>query len=118
MAGLSVTPGPGSATAGTDYSITCTVTEIRLTTPSITWRSPGDMVISTDTDFTVGPVTGSSPTYSSVLMFNSLKTSQAGEYTCTAEVNSTTVVSSTVVSVTCTSVHNSAVCVYSGGGLV
>ncbi len=46
---------------------------------------PGDMVISTDTDFTMGAVTGSGPTYSSVLMFNSLKTSQAGEYTCTAE---------------------------------
>ncbi len=88
---------------------TCTVTEIGLITPSITWRSPGDMVISTDTDFTLGDVTGSGPTYSSVLMFNSLKTSQAGEYTCTAEVNSVTVESATVVSVTCMSIHNNAV---------
>ncbi len=103
MAGLFVdlTPGPGSSTAGsTDYSITCTVTEIGLITPSITWRGPGDMVISTDTDFTMGAVTGSGPTYSSVLMFNSLKTSQAGEYTCTAEVNSMTDVSTIAVNVT------------------
>ncbi len=111
MAGLFVdlTPGPGSSTAGsTDYSITCTVTEIGLIAPSITWRAPGDMVISTDTDFTVGAVTGSGSTYSSVLTFNSLKTSQAGEYTCTAEVNSVTDVSSTAVSVTSMSIHNSA----------
>ncbi len=103
MAGLSVdlTPGPGSTTAGsTDYSITCTVTEIGFITPSITWRSPGDVVISTDTDFTVGAVTGSGPTYSSVLMFKSLKTSQAGEYTCTAELDPVTDISSTTVNVT------------------
>ncbi len=112
MAGLSVdlTPGPGSSTAGsTDYSITCTVTEIGLITPSITWRSPSGTVISTDTDFTVGAVTGSGPTYSSVLMFNSLKTSQAGEYTCTAEVNSVPVMSSTTISVTSMPAYNSAV---------
>ncbi len=112
MAGLSVEhiPGPGSSTAGsTDYSITCTVTVIGSITPSITWRSPGDMVISTDTDFTVGAVTGSGPTYSSVLMFNSLKTSQAGEYTCTAEVNSVPAVSSNTVSVTSMSAYSSAV---------
>ncbi len=118
MAGLSVdlTPGPGSSTAGsTDYSITCTVTGIVLKAPSITWRAPGDMVISTDTDFTVGAVTGSDPTYSSVLMFNSLKTSQAGEYTCTAEVNSVTVNSCTVVSVTSMSAYSSAVSYQSVG---
>ncbi len=112
MAGLFVdlTPGPGSSTAGsTDYFIICTVTEIGLITPSITWRSPGDMVISTGADFTVGAVTGSGPTYSSVLMFNSLKISQAGEYTCTAEVNSVTEMSSTNVSVASMSSHNSAV---------
>ncbi len=112
MAGLSVdlTPGPGSSTAGsTDYSITCTVTVIGSMTPSITWRAPGDVVISTDTDFTVGAVTGSGPTYSSVLMFISLKTSQAGEYTCTAEVNSVTEMSSTTISVTSMSAYNSAV---------
>ncbi len=103
MAGFSVdlTPGPGSSAAGsTDYSITCTVAVVGFITPSITWRTPGDMVISNDTDFTVGAVTGSGPTYSSVLMFNSLKTSQAGEYTCTAEVNSVTYVFTTNVSVT------------------
>ncbi len=102
MAGLFVdlTPGPGSSTAGAEYSITCTVAVIGLITPSITWRAPGDIVISTDTSFTVGAVTGSGPTYSSVLMFNSLNTSQAGEYTCTAEVHSVTEMSSTVISVT------------------
>ncbi len=105
---MDLTPGPGSSTAGsTDYSITSTVTEIGLITPSITWRAPGDMVISTDTDFTVGAVTGYGPTYSSVLLFHSLKTSQAGEYTCTAEVNSVTVMSSTVISVTSMSIHDS-----------
>ncbi len=112
MAGLSVdlTPGPGSATAGsTDYSITCAVTGIVLKAPSITWRSPGDMMISTATDFTVGAVTGPGPTYSSVLMFKSLKTSQAGGYTCTAVINSVTEMSSTVVSVTSMSIHNSTV---------
>ncbi len=107
---MDLTPGPGSSTAGsTDYCIICTVTEIGLITPSMSWMAPGDMVISTDTDFTVGAVTGSGPTYSSVLMFNSLKTSQAGVYTCTAEVNSVTVMSSTVVSVTSMSIHNNAV---------
>ncbi len=92
----------GSLIAGsTNYTVSCTVTIIDLEgTPSITWRSPGDMVISTDTDFTVGAVTGSGPTSSSVLMFNSLKTSQAGEYTCTAELDPVTEISTTTVTVT------------------
>ncbi len=91
----------GSPTAGsTDYQLTCVVTVTWLVNvSSVTWSTRSGTVISTDTDFTVGAVTGSGPTYSSVLMFNSLKTSQAGEYTCTAEVLSVTNVSTANVSV-------------------
>ncbi len=93
----------GSPTAGsTDYQLTCVVMSIGIIihVPSVTWNTPSGTVISTDTDFTVGAVTGSGPTYSSVLMFNSLKTSQAGEYTCSAEVDSVTNVSTANISVT------------------
>ena len=92
----------GSATAGsTDYSITCMVTVFELTgSPSITWVDPDGTVISTGTDFTVGAMTGSGPTYSSVLMFNSLNTSLAGEYTCSATLHSDTALSTTTVRVT------------------
>ncbi len=92
----------GSPTAGSiDYQLTCVVTVIGLVNvPSVTWSTHSGTVISTDTDFTVGAVTGSGPTYTRVLMFNSLKTSQAGEYTCTAELASVTNVSTTNVSVT------------------
>ncbi len=57
-------------------------------------------MISTGSDFTVGGVAGSGPTYSSELMFTSLKTSQAGVYTCSATHNSVTSMSTTPVSVT------------------
>ncbi len=94
-----------SPTAGsTDYQLNCVVTGIGLIihVPSVTWSTPSGTVISTDTYFTVGAVTGSGSTYSSVLTFNSLKTSQAGEYTCTAEVDSVTNVSTANISVTST----------------
>ncbi len=103
FAGLSVNlTTSGSPTVGsTNYTISCVVTLVGLTgTPSNTWRSPSGIVISTDTDFTAGDVTGSGPTYSSVLIFNSFKTSQAGEYTCTAEVDSVTNLSTANISVT------------------
>ncbi len=76
----------GSTTAGsTDYTATCIVTTAGATgTPSITWKNPDDTVISTGSNFTVGDVTGSDSTYSMELMFKSLKTSQAGVYTCSA----------------------------------
>ena len=92
----------GSTTAGsTDYSITCTVTLTGLTgTPTIEWMDPVAMVISTDTDFTLGPVTGSGTTYSRELMFKSLKTSLAGEYTCNASLGSQSETATTSVTVT------------------
>ncbi len=81
--------------------MTCTVTTVGLTgTPSITWKGPGGTVISTGSDFTVGGVTWSGPTYSRVLMFTSLKTTQAGVYTCSATLGSVTSMSTTPVSVT------------------
>ncbi len=81
--------------------MTCTVTITGLTgTPSITWKDPGGTEISTGPDFTVGGVAGSGPTYSRELMFPSLKTSQAGVYTCSATLDSVTSMSTTPVSVT------------------
>ncbi len=81
--------------------MTCTVTIAGSTgTPSITWKDPGGTVISTGSDFTVGDVAGSGSTYSSVLMFPSLKTSQAGVYTCNATLGSDTSMSTIPVSVT------------------
>ena len=56
-----------------------------IVTPTIQWMDPTNMNIShNDSDFTVGQVTGSNTTYSRELMFKSLKTSLAGEYTCSA----------------------------------
>ncbi len=63
-------------------------------------------MISTGPDFTVGGVAGSGPTYSSVLMFTSLKTSQAGVYTCNATLDSVTSMSTTPVNVTSMFVHH------------
>ncbi len=81
--------------------MTCMVTIAGVTgTPSITWEGPGGTVISTDSDFTVGTVTWSGPTYSSVLMFKSLKISQAGVYTCSATLVSETSMSTTPATVT------------------
>ena len=103
MAGLSVNLTPsGSTSAGsTDFSISCIVTVLRLKgSPSITWMDPDGMTISNGDDFTVGDVTGSGPMHSSVLTFNSLKTSQAGEYTCSAELDSETAMFTATVSVT------------------
>ena len=45
-----------------------------MVTPTIQWMDPTNMNIShTDSDFIVGPVTGSNITYSRKLMFKSLK---------------------------------------------
>ncbi len=88
----------GSTTAGsTDYSVTCKATVYAST--SITWKNPDGTVIFTSSDFTVGGVTGSVPTYSLELMFNCLKTSQAGVYTCSAPLDSKNLKSTTPVSV-------------------
>ena len=97
-----VVTSSGSTTAGsTDYSITCTVTLTGLTgTPTIEWMNPGVMVISSDTDFTLGPVTGSGTTYSRELMFNSLTTSLAGKYTCSASLGSVSDMATTTVNAT------------------
>ncbi len=104
-AGLSVdiTTSGSMATGSMDYSITCMVTVSGIIgTPSIIWMDPADTAISSGSDFTVGGVTGSGPTYSSVLVFNYLKTSQAGEYTCNAVLNTQTTVSQISVTVTST----------------
>ena len=75
----------GSTTAGSkNYSITCMVHLTGLmVTPTIQWMDPTSMNIShNDSDFTVGPLTGSGITYSRELMFKSLNISVARMYTC------------------------------------
>ena len=72
--------GSGSATVGSSYTLTCTVTLPTgvAVTPDVQWAGPG---LSGDTTWTV---TGSGGTYTSELPLNPLSPSHGGDYTCTA----------------------------------
>ena len=72
--------GSGSATVGSSYTLTCTVTLPTgvAVTPDVQWEGPG---LSGDT---TGTVTGSGGTYTSELSLNPLSPSHGGNYTCTA----------------------------------
>ena len=72
--------GSGSATVGSSYTLTCTVTLPTgvAVTPDVQWAGPG---LSGDT---TGTVTESGGTYTSELPLNPLSPSHGGDYTCTA----------------------------------
>ena len=72
--------GSGSATVGSSYTLTCTVTLPTgvAGTPDVQWEGPG---LSGDT---TGTVTGSGGTYTSELSLDPLSPSHGGDYTCTA----------------------------------
>ena len=72
--------GSGSATVGSSYTLTCTVTLPTgvAVTPDVQWAGPG---LSGNTTWTV---TGSGGTYTSELPLNPLSPSHGGDYTCTA----------------------------------
>ena len=52
------------------------------------WSEPGDGILSTDSRVTVSPASqqGITTTFASTVMFNTLRTSDAGTYTCEATV--------------------------------
>ncbi len=95
-------------TGSMDYSLACMVTVSGVIgTPSITWTDPAGTTVSSSTDFTVGGVSGSGSTYTRVLVFDYLKTSQAGVYTCNAALNLETKMSDITVTVTSALINSS-----------
>ena len=75
----------GTNTAGETYSLVCSVTVTGSTDqPTITW-SDDDAQITSDSSRTVSATTSDgSNGYSSILTFNPLSASHAGNYTCRA----------------------------------
>jgi len=88
-------PGVLSAYAGSQLTLTCSIVldstlfhilgELVVT---CVWSDPGGGIISSDGRVTVSPVSqqGISTTFTSTVMFNTLRTSDAGTYTCEATV--------------------------------
>ena len=69
----------------------CSVTVTGSTdTPTITWLDDGVEIPSTDPTRIVSMTTGSPGSYSSTLMFNPLRASDAGTYTCRTILRSAT----------------------------
>ena len=72
----------GDSTAGQQYTLTCTVTVVEnlVVEPGVEWsggRTPSG----------VGSVRRDGATFTLTLTFNPLRTSDGGQYTCTASVN-------------------------------
>ena len=90
---ISVLPitSSGTNTAGESYRLECSVTVTGSTdTPTITWLDDGVEIPSTDPTRIVSMTTGSPGSYSSTLMFNPLRASDAGTYTCRTILGSAT----------------------------
>ena len=88
---VNVTRSPTIATLYTadPLNLTC-VTKVNpaVDVPVVThqWTGPGG-VVSSSSDVSVSGVTGSGHTYTSMVMFNSLLSSQVGTYTCSSTVS-------------------------------
>ena len=81
---VTITPS-GTATTGETYRLECSVTVTGSTdTPTITWLDDGVEIPSTDPTRMVFITTGSPGSYSSTLMFNPLRASDAGMFMCRA----------------------------------
>ena len=77
-----ITPS-GTSTAGSSYSLECSVTVNGSTaTPTITWLDPMNSTVPSDMVSTTGSM--------STLTFNSLSASHAGTYTCNATLGGAT----------------------------
>ena len=76
-----------SPVAGEMYSLTCTVTlssGLIGLIPTIEWRDPRGVMVIGDGRITVGGVTGSGTSFTSILSFVPLQSSDGGVYICEA----------------------------------
>ena len=84
---VSVFPSQGiSVEAGSQETITCTATfdEYLVQRPTLIWQFPGE---SSAVDTTEDDQSGTQVTSTRTLVFNRIRTSQAGMYTCRATIN-------------------------------
>ena len=92
---ISLCPSMSSPMAGESVSLTCSITLPGAVngTAVFQWVGPGDTSTPADPSTSGQVVT-------STLTFSAVRTSQAGEYTCTASVEGTTLTNSTTVDIT------------------
>ena len=88
-------PGVVSAYAGSQLTLFCSIVLNSTLFPILgdlvvtsVWSEPGDGILSTDSRVTVSPASqqGITTTFASTVMFNTLRTSDDGTYTCEATV--------------------------------
>jgi len=88
-------PGVESAYAGSQLTLTCSIVVNSILFPTLgdlvvtsVWSDPGGGMFSSDGRITVSPASqqGITTTFTSTVMFNTLRTSDAGTYTCEATV--------------------------------
>ena len=92
---ISLSPSTSSLTAGKSVSLTCSVTLPGSVSgsPVFQWTGPGDTPIPASSSTTDQVVP-------STLTLSAVRTSQAGQYTCTASLEGTTLANNTAVNIT------------------
>ena len=85
---VAITP-TGTSTAGSMYTLTCTVTVVEnlVAQPTVEWLDSDSMTVMSGSDITVGSVMRSGSMSTLTLEFNPLHTSHGGQYTCRATIN-------------------------------
>ena len=92
---ISLVPSTSSPTAGESVSLTCSVTLTGTVSgrPVFQWAGPGDISTAADPS-------ASGQNITSTLTLTAVRTSQAGQYTCTASLEGTTLINSSAINIT------------------